>query len=412
MQPKAEKFEQTLAYYTRVMLTISVVITASFGAYHFWGGEPKLAVVEGVITVLFGIGLWLLRKQHRVYMVMHGVMLVGIVAALLNMREDNNTAMWLGAMLIAAFALFGRKKGLFWIALINFSIWCFMLVDALAETPVYSPYFATNVVLSSLWMSLIAYFAYQNTDEIHALMREEQALKAQRKTAQTLAAGMAHVMNNEMLALVGKLECLQFRLKDKKDIAEIEAAISLAMQVSEHGNRLALYAQADPDKKQKVDVYATLLVVLKQWEKQLGGQPDGQIEVHVQAPDAVAVCMVNEVQIAQALLQVLENAKDAIHQRWHQQQRVSPGHITISFAQVEVDKQSYLRIAIADDGCGIAKSMRAHMFEPYVSSKSAGKGMGLAVVKSIMEQHQGMVSVESDEGKGSLFYLWLPLAAS
>ncbi|MDQ7002940.1 MAG: hypothetical protein Q9N02_09705, partial [Ghiorsea sp.] len=270
------------ARYVRILIALSIAILVAFFVYHFVYGERTLAIVEGVMVVVFGVGLFALREPSNVRYVMHMMMAVGLAGALFNMRIDNNTVMWMGALIIGAFTLFSRKEGIVWAVIVNMSVIVFMLFDYFRETPSYSPYFAVNVVLSCLWLSMIAYFAYRNKTEQHEWTLEEEAIRERKKMAQTLAGGMAHVMNNEMLAIVGRLECLQFRTHRKEDAKELEEIVELAMKVSDHGNRLALYAQPEEQQKQHVHLYDTCMAVVKQHEKSL----PSEIEIKLNKPDS------------------------------------------------------------------------------------------------------------------------------
>jgi signal transduction histidine kinase len=409
----ASQFERTLASYVRKLLGISIVIVIGFCVYHTMQGAKMQAIIEAVMVVAYSITWVAVRDARNVKYVLHVIMAVGLLGLLLNMREETNTAMWLGTLIIAAFALFEKKQGMYWVVIVNASVLIYMLIDSLREVPAYPLYFASNVVLSCLWLSLIAFFAYRNTREQHEWTLEEETERERKAMVQTLAGGMAHVMNNEMLAIVGRLECLQFRLNRKEDANELEEIIELAMKVSEHGNRLALYAQPDQEQKQSIDLYDTCRAVVKQLDKSL----PQEIDIKLKEADFTIQCFADEVQIAQALVQTIENAKDAIDQRWQEQGRVNHGRIGISFQKICVEQGSdsnlqsgqYVRITIADDGWGVAEDMQDKMFKPFSTSKRAGRGMGLAVVQSIVQRHGGEVSFESDVGKGSLFYICLPI---
>ena len=69
---------------------------------------------------------------------------------------------------------------------------------------------------------------------------------------------------------------------------------------------------------------------------------------------------------------------------------------------------------VSDTGCGISKEIREHMFEPFFTTKKEGfgTGLGLATVYSIVKQHEGMIQVVSELGKGSCFSIYLPVAQS
>jgi two-component system, cell cycle sensor histidine kinase and response regulator CckA len=71
----------------------------------------------------------------------------------------------------------------------------------------------------------------------------------------------------------------------------------------------------------------------------------------------------------------------------------------------------YACLEVADEGCGIADQDIEQLFDPFFSSKFIGRGLGLAVVLGIVRAHHGAVTVESETGRGSIFRVFLPLAA-
>ncbi len=68
-----------------------------------------------------------------------------------------------------------------------------------------------------------------------------------------------------------------------------------------------------------------------------------------------------------------------------------------------------LRIDVMDQGPGIPAELLHRVFEPFFTTKAQGTGLGLAVVKRILEEHRGEIAVESAPGRGTLFTFWLPL---
>ena len=86
----------------------------------------------------------------------------------------------------------------------------------------------------------------------------------------------------------------------------------------------------------------------------------------------------------------------------------SRGHIRV---RSEVENE-YVRIAIADDGCGIAEAHRARIFEPFFTTKDVGRGtgQGLSIARSIVvDKHQGTLSFETALGVGTTFSVRLPI---
>ena len=67
-----------------------------------------------------------------------------------------------------------------------------------------------------------------------------------------------------------------------------------------------------------------------------------------------------------------------------------------------------LSISLKDNGCGMDRDIRAHIFDPFFSTKTDGTGLGLAVVKAVVESHQGRIAVYSRPGRGCRFRIFLP----
>jgi two-component system, NtrC family, sensor histidine kinase HydH len=101
--------------------------------------------------------------------------------------------------------------------------------------------------------------------------------------------------------------------------------------------------------------------------------------------------------IRQALMNLLRNAFDAIDDK---------GGEVIVRAGVKGD---LLGIQVIDTGSGIAESNMDRMFRPYFTTKKGGTGMGLPMVRRIVEEHGGQITFESEQGKGTRFVILLPV---
>jgi CheY-like chemotaxis protein len=118
----------------------------------------------------------------------------------------------------------------------------------------------------------------------------------------------------------------------------------------------------------------------------------------------------------QALMNICINARDAMP---------TGGTLTIEASNIFLDHRatqitktlqagSYVLIRIHDTGCGMSKALQEHIFEPFFTTKSVnnGSGLGLAIVADIVRKHNGCVSVQSKEGKGSMFEMLIPAGLS
>lgn len=120
--------------------------------------------------------------------------------------------------------------------------------------------------------------------------------------------------------------------------------------------------------------------------------------------------VVNQAQITQVILNMTANAVEAMEGR---------GHLTYTTRNVELTREwlsdnprlkpgHYVYLAISDTGRGIAPSMAGKIFEPFITTKFKGRGMGLASVARNVEEHSGLVTVKSEVDKGSTFTVYLP----
>ena len=71
--------------------------------------------------------------------------------------------------------------------------------------------------------------------------------------------------------------------------------------------------------------------------------------------------------------------------------------------------RSWVKILISDSGRGIAVQEKEKIFEPFYTTKDGGTGLGLSIVHKIIENHRGLIRVESEEGRGSTFAIFLPM---
>jgi two-component system sensor histidine kinase HydH len=85
------------------------------------------------------------------------------------------------------------------------------------------------------------------------------------------------------------------------------------------------------------------------------------------------------------------------------------GKVTVSTQLGRKARARFLQIRVADNGKGISAPQRESIFEPFYTTRSDGTGLGLTIVKKIVEQHDGRIEVESEEGMGTRFTILLPL---
>ena len=105
----------------------------------------------------------------------------------------------------------------------------------------------------------------------------------------------------------------------------------------------------------------------------------------------------DDVKLRQAIINLLKNAAE------------SSDHGSPIFLRITADPLQ-LYISVADKGCGISKDELSKIFEPFHTTKSYGTGLGLPIVKKIIESHNGKLHIQSEEGAGTTFLISLPLS--
>lgn len=120
-----------------------------------------------------------------------------------------------------------------------------------------------------------------------------------------------------------------------------------------------------------------------------------QIEVVLNLEDDLPLVSADVSRLRQVLNNLLKNAFDACDKN-------HSSILTIATQCVSTAGTEYIEILIKDSGAGIAEDIMAHIFEPYVTTKTKGTGLGLAIVKKIIEEHNGMVWLENNQGEAGV----------
>ncbi|HZV13028.1 MAG TPA: ATP-binding protein, partial [Candidatus Kapabacteria bacterium] len=113
-----------------------------------------------------------------------------------------------------------------------------------------------------------------------------------------------------------------------------------------------------------------------------------------------AVTNVDSEQLITALRNIIDNAVNAINP--------GTGTITISLADRSSSAGDFIVVIIRDDGKGMSETCKARLFEPFYTETPGGSGIGMMIVKRIVDEHKGFIEIESEEGKGTEIRILLP----
>ncbi len=217
-----------------------------------------------------------------------------------------------------------------------------------------------------------------------------------------LASGVAHEINNPLAIINEKAGLIKdlFTFKetysyDDKLIGLVDAVISSVKRCSRITRRLLRFARHMDVNIEATDLKELISEVLGFLEKEAEYR---SIAVSMEVND-VPVFEVDRGKLQQVFLNLINNAFAAMN---------DGGHLDI---MAECKKNGLVSVTVADDGCGIPESDIKHIFEPFFSTKTGqgGTGLGLSITYGLVQEMGGIILVESQEGKGSLFTVTLPV---
>jgi PAS domain S-box-containing protein len=245
---------------------------------------------------------------------------------------------------------------------------------------------------------------------------EKERLEAQNRQLQKaeslgrMAGAIAHHFNNQLQALMMDLD---FAMHSQGKVAEetLAEAMQAARKAAEVSSLMLTYLGQAQGKPKPINLCTTCLRSLSLLRALV---PHGMtLESDLAAPGPVINADLNQIQ--QLLTNLVTNAWEASKDRQGSiHLRVSTaGPSEISGAhRFPIDwrsqAQSFACLEVADHGCGIAEGDIEKIFDPFFSSKFTGRGMGLSAVLGIVHAHQGVITVESKPGHGSVFRVFLP----
>lgn len=231
----------------------------------------------------------------------------------------------------------------------------------------------------------------ERTEELRDA-QEELVRKGKLATLGQLAGGVSHELRNPLAVISNAIYFLQMTLPDADEkTKEYLELISSEVRNSEKiVSDLLGFSRTTLADRSEVTVSELVATVL---ERQT--PPDG-VDVTTQIPTDLPPVFVDPQQIGQVLINLVTNAYEAMP---------DGGKLTIK-AQGEKD---LVAVSLTDTGCGMSEETMRGLFQPLFTTKAKGMGLGLAVVKNLLEANRGSIGVQSEEGKGSTFILRLPV---
>jgi len=242
-------------------------------------------------------------------------------------------------------------------------------------------------------------------EEIEAELRQAQKLEAVGR----LAGGVAHDFNNMLAVIMGAAEMALPEVEEGSSLHEDLQHINNAAERSADLTRQLLAFSRKQIIRPRVLNLNEIIQVQEKMLRRLIGE---DIQVHLALQEDLWKVRVDPSQVDQILANLLVNARDAIP---------GVGRVSIDTENVLLDQDharpdmpvqdgGYVLLAVSDNGIGMDRETRDRIFEPFFTTKDQhkGTGLGLSTVYGIVQQAHGIIHVQSEEGIGTTFKIYLP----
>ena len=243
---------------------------------------------------------------------------------------------------------------------------------------------------------------------------EEQLFHVQKmESIGTLAGGIAHDFNNLLAAILSSAEMARLKIEDRESVERyISTITSASKRAAELTKGLLGFARKGKMRMEEIDAAA----LVDEVESLLREAIDRSVRIYTDVSPSLWPIKGNPTQVHQVLVNLCVNARDAILDAGGHELKVSLRNEVID--QVFVDahptatRGCYVLIDVSDDGGGIPDEIRDQIFDPFFTTKAVGQGtgLGLATVYGIIKNHGGYLYLDSEEGKGTTFHIYLPAA--
>jgi len=243
---------------------------------------------------------------------------------------------------------------------------------------------------------------------------EEQLRQSQKLEAiGRLAGGVAHDFNNILMSIMGAADLLLMQLAPadaaRDEAVEIKQAVDRGAGLT---RQLLAFSRRQATRSRRF----ALADVVRGMDTMLRRLIGPEIDFEIVVPAEPLVVVADSGQIEQCVMNLVVNARDAMP---------DGGRVTVRLDEVELGEDGtpafadrrpghYARLSVADTGTGMDEATRARLFEPFFTTKEQGKGtgLGLSIVYGIVKQSGGYITVTSELGRGSTFFIYLPIATA
>jgi len=381
-----------------VLISILVALTEAAGPNRLW--------ISGIfLFVWIPLALWRDFKPGKPdehwYEVLATCVFIIVIVNLI--PSQWSVAMVAGAMIVQAPATVAQPRSLKIYVLIAgvFSIGM-GFTGYIHDAPLWRPTLACMLIL----YPLIFIFA-------HAQATKHLELEAKAKSFdrfRLMAGGVAHDLNNYLTGILGNTALARAELGEAANNPSAGLAYNAMLNVTQGADKardlsrqLLTFSTAESKDNVRVNLGEDLESLIKLLS---GAIPShNRISFTNNDPRPLSLVLGSAVLLQQLFMNLIVNATESGNK--DQQENIQ---VDVTIDRSQHGAQSWLNVTVSDNGNGIPLALREEIFEPFVTTKAEGTGLGLAAAKEIARQHGGEISIESEEGRGTKVLVGLPAA--
>lgn len=230
---------------------------------------------------------------------------------------------------------------------------------------------------------------------------EVEARRSERLAALgQLSAGLAHEIRNPLGVIKGSAEMLHQKLQNASPLAS-----ELAGNISSEVNRLSALVARFMDFARPLRVELRPQQIAPLVERALKSvreqYPEAKVEVECEYGEDLPDLPLDEGLCEQVFINLGLNAYEAMG--------ANGGRLRVNAAAAETNGRRGVEVTVEDSGPGIPAELREQIFNPFVTTKHGGVGLGLSIVSKIVDDHGGTIRVSSEPGKGACFRVFFPV---
>ena len=228
---------------------------------------------------------------------------------------------------------------------------------------------------------------------------EEQLVQSQKMEAiGRLAGGIAHDFNNLLTAIFGYADLLARGVKEMpRLLRNVQEILHAAERAAGLTRQLLAFSRKQVLQPRVLSLNAAVAGMETMLRRLIGED----VQLFTALDPGLGQARADPGQLEQVILNLAVNARDAMPQG---------GQLIVETANVDLEDDRYVMLAVSDTGVGMDADVRRHLFEPFFTTKGPGKGtgLGLATVYGIVAQSGGSIRVQSEPGHGTTFKVFLP----